>query len=198
MIPQINIPPYDGVNFSVVQGSVISFDKRSNTYVSGGENNTAVSSRVVVTTEFWLRLLDGTEKHYKFQRDIPMKEEHQITMVSGSNGKETWTLYLYNHTASMRYWINDYYSAWWATDMNCGCFLWLPLFGSIFLIITYGYFAIKEPWAMKSGFVPTAFACGLFLILSSLLTFRFFKRKENARANQAITKHIDSFLGWNS
>lgn len=84
----INNDPFE---FSVVSGTVLSTDQRSDTRVWGGGativvdgtggGGTTIDSRVDVVCDLWLRADNGQDHHFRFNQDIPLREGHRVYCI---------------------------------------------------------------------------------------------------------------------
>jgi hypothetical protein len=194
MIPQINIPPLGNMTFGAIQGTVCSLSKRSDSYVSGGGGERSVTTDIVYTTEFWLLRVDGTEKHYKLLRDIPLKENHQISLIYAEEGKTSYWQYLYNHSADSYYRLYDFYPTpkWIDFIVGIGCFWLLAVFfGGIVLSVI---FERVTSYKVPSDSIIVV-GIGIFL---AFLPFGlvFYKEKARTKANRRIVEHIKTNLNW--
>jgi hypothetical protein len=96
MIPQINIPPFENVVFSTVQGTVLSSQKSSNTLVGGSQHS--IHSVVVSSSNFWLLTENKEEKHFNFSRyDVPLREGHEVSIIYAGRQE----IFVSNETTNM-------------------------------------------------------------------------------------------------
>lgn len=104
--------------FKIQPYTVVSIDQRSDTHVSGsgGGGNAhridpiSVSSKVIVTTNFWLKDANGNEMPFQAQADILARNGNKIYGITGfnirkTNGKEGVVLCVYNATTDQSFWI---------------------------------------------------------------------------------------------
>lgn len=82
------------IRWGWASGRVVGLGKHSQTFVSSeptpysAPNSVAVSSRVIVTTEFFVQQASGEEIPVQFTwEDIPLREGHRVTAVWGGSGR---------------------------------------------------------------------------------------------------------------
>ncbi len=96
-----------------VSGVVLDAKQRSDTYVSGSGSSQSISghgggsahitSRVVVTTNFWIRNASGQERNFQFGQNLPVREGNIVHVIYFKDEP----FYFYNQTADEYFFLGN-------------------------------------------------------------------------------------------
>lgn len=82
------------------KGVVVDLQRSSRTHVSGGQNNTPISSFTVNTHEVFIRLKDGSERSFDVEPSgVPVRPGNTLTVLMGFPGQKDrgWYTTIWNH-----------------------------------------------------------------------------------------------------